>query len=306
MELSKLKIYSLGLVAINKPLTTKEIEVTPIEDTPMLNGEINDDVTKYKAEAEDSKGSAYNVELDTTNTVKATWLPIGSSNRMTAPDVRRGETVVLYRFADSDKFYWATLKDDMHLRKLETVVYAFSANQKEDTKNTSENMYFLEVSTHKKIVHFHTSKANGEPYMYDIQINAAEGFIQIQDDAKNFFTFNSKERQIEMINSDMSKIEINKTNIFIESTDLIALKSKKITETSTEHIIKATDLDITATTQHTGDITEEGDVEISGEMKSGTVETGSITTIGGGGGTFSGPITAQKVTSAQDIEAPNI
>lgn len=310
MELSQLKIYSLGIVAANKALTSRDVSITPVEDTPMVNGEITDDVTKYKADAADSDGKAYSVELDTTNTVTATWLPLGSSNRMTAPDVRRGETVVLYRFADSDKFWWTTLKDDMNLRKLETVIYAFSGTKDENAKSTSENCYFLEVSTHQKLVHFHTSKANGEPFMYDIQINTKDGFIQIQDDANNFFRFDSKERQLEMVNSDNSRIEINKTNIFIESTDLIAMKSKNITQESTSHVIKANTLDITATTTHTGSITENGNINqtgnftTSGKVTSAEVKTGKLGA--DAGGDFGGTMTAKKVVSIQPIEAPNV
>lgn len=304
MALSKLHIYQLATVAANKPLTSKEIECTPMEEAPMMDGELTDDTGTYKASAQDSDGAAYDVEMKTTGTVKATWLPLGGSNRMTAPDVRRGELVVLYRFADTDKFWWTTLKDDMKLRKLETVIYAFSATTDEKAEHTSENMYFLEISTHHKLVHFHTSKANGEPYMYDIQINTKDGFIQIQDDIGNFFRFDSKEHQIEMVNVDGSKVEINKKNIFLESTDLIAMKSKKITQDSTTNIVKSDTLDITATTTHKGDITETGNVTISGIMKSGSVKTGALTA--GGGGQVTGTLSATKVVSEQPITAPNV
>ncbi len=38
----KLKVYSLGIVAKNKALDSHKIEVTPIEDLSMVNGEITD------------------------------------------------------------------------------------------------------------------------------------------------------------------------------------------------------------------------------------------------------------------------
>ncbi len=311
--LSQLKLYSLATVAVNKKLTSKEIECTPDEVAPMIDGEITDDTKTYKASATDKDGAAYDLEVKTTLTVKATWLPMGGSNRMTAPDVRRGELVVLYQFADSDQFWWTTLKDDMKFRKLETVIYAFSATTDEAATMSSENMYFLEVSTHNKMVHFHTSKANGEPYIYDIQINTKVGFIQIQDDVGNLIRFDSKERQIELLNNDGSKVEINKTNIFLESKDLIAMKSAKITQDSTSHIVTADTLDITATTEHTGNITENGNVkingntEITGIMKSGSIVTGALSGgVGGGAGTFTGTLTANQVISVTNISAPNV
>lgn len=245
-EISKLSIYSIAVVAKNKALSSKEIECVPLEDTPMISGEITDNASQYKSKAADASGAAYQTDITTTSTVKATWLPIGSSNRLTAPDVRRGESVALYRFADSDQFFWTTLRDDMRLRKLETVIYGFSATTDESAKPTAENMYFLEISTHQKLVHFHTSKANGEPFTYDIQINTKEGFIQIQDDSGNFFSFNSKERQIEMVNSDGSKVDINKKEIFLEATDLISLKAKTVKTEATNIEDKATSINSTA------------------------------------------------------------
>lgn len=248
MGISKFNVYSLAIVAANKPLSSKVIECTPTEIAPMTNGEVSDTMDKYTAGATDREGAAYQVEMTTTNTVKATWLPMGGSNRMTAPDVRRGELVILYRFADTDELWWATLKDDMHLRKLETVIYAFSGSTVESAKADSDNMYFLEVSTHNKLVHFHTSKANGEPYSYDIQINTQHGFIKIQDDVGNFIGFDSKENQLEMVNRDGSKLDINKKNITIESTNSITLKSKTVTVDATDIVDKATSIKTNAST----------------------------------------------------------
>lgn len=265
-ELSKLHFYSIGIVAINKKISSKIIEVTCSETTPMLSGEITDNKSKVKAEATDSDGGAYQVEMESTVTVKATWLPINSSNRLTAPDVRRGETVIVYRFADTDNFFWSTLKDDAHLRRLETVIYAFSASQKEGAPVDAENYYFVEVSTHKKIIHISTSKANGEFCSYDIQINAGDGFIMIQDDIGNYFSFDSKAHQIEMKNVDGSLIEVNKVNINLECSDTITQKAKNIIQTATSHKLTAATSQVTAETTQTGNFSMAGAGGGTGEM----------------------------------------
>jgi hypothetical protein len=228
-EVSKLRFYSVGIIAENKKLTSRDVEVCPIEDSPMLDGEITSSVSTYTAGAADSKGAAYQVAMSTTNTVRATWLPIGSSNRMTAPDVRRGETVILYRFADSDQFWWSTLKDDAHLRKLETVIYGFSGTTVEGAKPSADNMYFLEISTHLKAVTFHTSKANGEPYSYDIQINTEKGFIQFQDDVGNVFCLDSTKNEISATNRDGSIVDIKGRSISLSSPDSITMNTKTLT-----------------------------------------------------------------------------
>ena len=239
-KVSEFHFYSLGLVAANKALSSKIIEAVPIEHTSFANGDISDSASPVSTTAKDSKGANYSAEINTTTSIKATWLPLGSSNRMTAPDVRRGETVALYRFADTDEFHWTTCKDDMDLRKLETVIYAFSATQVEGAKTDANNSYYLEVSTHNKMLHLHTSTANGEPFAYDIQLNTATGFIIITDDQGNIITFNTPEHRISMLNQDASLIEVNKTNINLSCAATISMQcadlkinaSSSVTETS--------------------------------------------------------------------------
>lgn len=239
-KVSAFHFYSLGIVAANKSLSSKDIEAVPIEHSSFANGELTDNASPVSTTAKDSKGAHYSAKTNTTASIKATWLPIGGSNRMTAPDVRRGETVMLYRFADTDEYHWTTCKDDMDLRKLETVIYAFSATTNEGASTGADTSYYLEVSTHNKMIHLHTSIANGEPYAYDIQLNAATGFIQIQDDQGNFINFNTPDHRISIVNQDASLIEVNKTNINLSCTDTITMTcankvvnaNSSITETS--------------------------------------------------------------------------
>jgi hypothetical protein len=307
MEVSQLKVYSLGIVAANKPLNTHVIEVTPVEDLPMVDGAITDNADAASAGAKDTNGGAYQVELTTTITVKATWMPLGEPNRKTSPDVRRGETVMLWRFGDTDKFYWTTMKDDLRLRKLETVIWAFSATRDESKDTNPDSTYFLEISTHKKLLHFHTSRADNEPFGYDIQLNTAEGTLIITDDAGNSISLDSPNKRIVAINGDNSIIDISRTNIFLQSTDLINLKSKDIRMQATNWDVQATDTKlksskntITSQTDHIGNFNLSGNlgtkaggggsgaVSISGVVKAeGTVEVG-------------------KLISHQAIDAPNV
>ncbi len=93
-----------------------------------------------------------------------------------------------------------------------------------------DNYYFLEVSTHRGLVHFHTTKANGEPYGYDVQINTKEGFIKIQDDKGQMFYFDSGEKQIVMQNPDGCSFEINKKNMTIIVPETYTVKAKNVIE----------------------------------------------------------------------------
>jgi len=279
-EISKLNVYSIGVVAANKELSSKDIEVTPIEDAPMTNGEVTDAGQKFTAKSTDTNDAAYQSEVPTSNTVKATWLPLGSTNRITAPDVRRGEKVILYRFADQDKFWWVTMEDDIRLRKLETVVFAIAGTRVEADEPTADNTYFMEWSTHKKLIHIHTSKADGEPFAYDVQINAKDGMIVIQDDDGNAFSLDSRERTWLLVNKDQSKIEVNKTKIFIESKDLIAMKSKRITGDCEEWETNATSNAKHTTPDNTINAQQNTQTSVTNQINANTGHLGNFGLIG--------------------------
>lgn len=238
---SGFKLYSLGTVAANKKRKSKIIEVVPIESMPMLDGELTDNVEQYKAKGEGVDGeNAFDNEIKTTASIKAEWLPWGNTNRKTAPDVRRGETVYIYRYKDTDKFYWVEFMDPLKLRRLETVVYAWSNERTENVPLDETNTYFLEVSTHEKFIHLRTNKNDKEPFAYDIQLNTKEGFLQIQDDDGNFLFIDSKNRHIRAENKDKSFIELNKRIINIDAPDEINLKTKKYTLNASQSIDEKT------------------------------------------------------------------
>lgn len=222
---SKLHIYSLGIVAANKELSSKFIEVTPIEALMMLDGEISDNLQQVRSKGRSASGNTYEDSIDTTASIQAEWLPIGITNRVTPPDVRRGEHVVLYKFGDVDKYYWTTLLYDMRLRKLETAIWAFSNTRNESTDGTADTTYFLEVSTHKKLVHLHTSVSDGEPFTYDIQLNTKDGVFTFQDDIGNYIQLDSKNVRIEVKNADGSWIDMNRKTINIYAPQDINLRA---------------------------------------------------------------------------------
>lgn len=241
LTVSKFRAYSLGVVAENKALGTNVIEVTPIEDFTMLDGELSAAQTNTTSSGTTSSGEAYNTSVKTGNTIQATWIKTGEGNRITSPDVRRGAVVMIYQFGDSDKFYWTTHKDDMNLRRLETVMFGFTGTKVEGAANTAENMYYLEISTHTGLVTFHTSKANGEFCGYDIQINAKSGNIQIQDDIGNYFLLDSAAHRINMQNTDGSYIDMNKQILSMFTKDTINIQTQNLN-------LKATTTNLSGTT----------------------------------------------------------
>lgn len=222
---SKLRIFGLGIVAANKELRSKFIEVTPIETTPMLDGEITDNIETIITKGRDANGGIYENSIITTASIRAEWLPIGSSNRATAPDVRRGEHVVIYQFGDTDKYWWTTLFYDMKLRKLETAIFVFSNTRNEDKDGSPDTTYFLEISTHKKLIHLHTSKSDGEPFVYDLQLNTKDGVFTFQDDIGNYIQLDSKNVRIEAKNADGTWIDMNRRDINVYAPNDINIRA---------------------------------------------------------------------------------
>ena len=239
-EQSAFRIYSKGIVAANKPLRTRVIEVVPIEDMPMLSGELTDHTADFEAKGKDPEGNdSIDLKLKTTASVKAEWYPLGNCNRQTAPDVRRGEEVLLFQFADSDAFFWMEA-DDKGLRRLETITWRIS-NERDDAKPLDhKNTYWLHVSTHEKMIHLQTTKSDGEPFAYQLRLDTKNGKLVFQDDDSNSIVFDSKERHIQILNKDKSLIEMNKRIINIKSEDEINLQTRRYTLKATESLKEET------------------------------------------------------------------
>lgn len=291
--MSELKSFSIGKVAANKKLGSDLIEVTPIEQLPMISGEITDSVSDYTTKSEDANGGAYTENVANTLTITAKWLPSNNTNRKTAPDVRRGETVQILQFADADKYYWMTLHDWSELRRLETVIYAFSANPSESDANSNQNMYYFEVSTHKGIIHIHTSAANKEFTELDIQLNATEGFIQFQDGIGNKFYLDAKNNSMNYTNVDGSHIDVSKKDISINAPGTISMKSKKF-------IGNFDSMETTSTTKtHNGPYIQQGNYTVNGAL-------GGQMTVGNGSTLFSGDFVINGTFRANRIQGQTI
>lgn len=237
-NVSAFRPYSLGIVAANKKLQDPKepkknnhyIEVTPVEQFSFVDGEITDNKEELEEGAPDYNDEQWKVKVTTTPSIMARWLPIGNTNRLTAPDVRRGEPVMIWRFGDADEFWWTDMltddKGERITRRLETIIWAISNNAKENVADTPDSTYWIEWSTHRQVLHIHTSKSNGEPFEYDIQLNTKDGRLVIKDDVGNYIFLDSEARQIKAHNRDKSFIDINKKNIRLECLDTITNKCK--------------------------------------------------------------------------------
>lgn len=187
LPISKLRFYSLGTVTKDKAPGSVEVIVSPTEQLPQLNAKIRSFKKEHNITAPDVNDVSRKVKVKGGGELVAKWLPLGVSNRITAPDVCAGETVILLQFADVPEYYWTTLFREPALRKVESVLYAISNIAKGiyDKAFNKATSYWMYWSTSDKIIQLHTAKNDGELAEYDIIIDTKKGYVHIKDDMGN-------------------------------------------------------------------------------------------------------------------------
>ncbi|QVD49382.1 hypothetical protein LUCX_312 [Xanthomonas phage vB_XciM_LucasX] len=319
-ELSGMRLYSLGRAANNKALNSDELEITPIEQLSQLDGELVSLPFQSTAQGQRSDGSAYDASVTLNTALTAKWLPM-RSNRRTAPDVRRGERVFIYRYKDTDQFYWTETGWDDHLRRLETIHLRVSATAQEDADMEDvSNWYHLAISTHEKLIHLETSLANGEKAKYALQINTATGVVSLLDDFGNLIQLESVEKIISLKNGDGTTWQLNKKDLIGYASDNMVVEAEKTIQLTTKAFTLKCQtgvVDASSSFQiKTPKFQVDSDTNTFNTPMStftGEVAVGSLTTgAAGGSGTasfagpanFAQPITANGITSSAPITGP--
>lgn len=297
---SRFKIYSLGIAAENLTPGSKTLQVTPIEHLVFLDGEIKSQPTDLTVNGTDATGQATKTTVTMDNAVEATWFP-WHSNQITAPDIRRGERVLLWRYADRDTYLWTDTALDRDLRKLETVTYAWNATQDEsDNTQSPTNHYYAEVSAHKGAITLGTSKANGEKTAYTIQLNCKDGTFTLADDLGQIVFMDSVNHVIHAINADKSEVTLSKQVITIQCQDTLNLTALKTFNLNTQTLnVKAETITVNASSS----------VKVTTQTATLSASSASIdasTTTVSGITIANGHIQCSGITSSGAVTAPNI
>lgn len=280
---SMLRVISVGVAAENKLRNSAEVEVVISEQLTFINGELKSDFKTDVAKGVDSKGKPFEVSVNMANTVNAEWLGDGT-NRITPPDLRRGDSVEILQYGEVDKFYWrAKPIPGQSVRKLETVTQTYSNTRDEnDNKPTAANSWYSEVNTHDKIwTSIQTNKNDGEDFAYTQQVNAKEGnFVVAADDAGNYIQLNSKEQLLEFANALNSYIHLDKGKLILEADEVIINGRKSIAITAPKATVTITN------TKWAGEIGLNGGMAVEGgtgfNCKSAAKFTGDIRHMGVG------------------------
>lgn len=291
---SAFRFYSFGIVMIDKERKSDLIKVLPQEELSISDGVIRDFKTEGKGKVEYKEKSetqllkdqtmSYDVKLQDHQGVErmkkvtgdvmiiAKWIPLGQSNRITSPDVIKGETVMLFRVSDTDEYYWTPLMREPSIRRQETVLYAFGNIPTGLEAWDKETSYWLEVSTHDKYAHLHTAKNDGEPFEYDIKLDTQAGVLTITDNAGNNIILDSTNNKL-TINTNVD-VEVNTQNAVVNAS------TKVDVNTATATINASSETTINSPT-----INLNGDVNVNGNLGTGggnvTMAGGDITMTGG-------------------------
>lgn len=197
MNNTSLQLFSLGIVAKDKGTKTDIIDVVPIEHLTDIVGDINKEI-KYSSSAVDHKDIPLIAETMSKNTLKATWLPFGHSNRTSSPDVIMGETVLLFTFSDTNEYYWTTIFREPLIRRLEKVLYSYSNLPKDERviEFDRDTSYWIEVDTMNKYIKVHTANNDKEVTTYDFIIDTKEGYVKLYDGLGNYIKLDSIKNRI--------------------------------------------------------------------------------------------------------------
>lgn len=283
--MSELKLYSLGIVIEDKPVGSDFVMVSPVE---VLNiqqsGLIKEQKTTFEGTHKKADGTGFATEMKARNYLKAKWLPLGHSNRLTAPDLVKNETILLFKFGDVDEYYWTTIFREVELRRQETVLYGFSNLKAGISAFDKTTSYWLEVDTRKKTIKFHTAMNDGEFTEYDIIFDTKQGNVLFTDKRGNYIYLDSPKDTV-TVNMLKDIVGVAGQDINVKAgRDIIANAGKNIEATAGSNItakagtnieatagsvvtIKAPNINLIGNVNIQGNITTSGSSGGSGQFK---------------------------------------
>ena len=239
LDESKFRFYSIGIVAEDKERKSDFIKVWPSEVLPQTNGNILEHKNDYKVNTMDHRGVKSMNKVQGQSVMVARWVPLSNSNRMTSPDVIKNETVMIYRYADTDNYYWTTIYREPKIRRLETVCYAFGNLRQPLTEWNKDSSYWIEISTHDKYIHLRTTRSDGEPYQYDFHLDTRRGNFIFTDNSGNFVSLDSPTSTIrcetnEAIQAKTKRIEYECETMVVKASASITFDTPIVTNTGEE------------------------------------------------------------------------
>jgi hypothetical protein len=206
-----LNSYSIGIVTEDNDQGKDVIKLWLAEDMPAVTGKLKDIKQEMKVKVKDAMGNSRESKSTSKAVIEAKWFQDGDNNRSTPPYVYKNESVLVFRYADDDTYYWRAIFHEPKHRKLEVAKYSYSniPNTKAQalTEFTDSTSYYTKFDTINKKVLLHTANNDGEKTTYDFSIDALNGNWMMTDGFGNYIAMDSI----------LQKVTI-KTNVQVEIT----------------------------------------------------------------------------------------
>ncbi len=219
--------YGLGIVAVTKEDNVDTVMFFPAEKLSLEYGKVDEIKDEIEVEVLDSNNKKHKVKAERGAMMEARWFPDGTDGRQSAPDVVNGETIQIYRFRDSDTFYWKTILREPELRRLEHVVYAYSNLPSGRTKFELDSSYGNSWSTKDKKVTMWTSQSNGEAFSYLFKIDTAASTWSMWDNVNNGFGIESNLGQVYMRTTSGGFIEITQNTATMNLSGALEIETPR-------------------------------------------------------------------------------
>lgn len=226
--MSKLVKFSIGYVSKDKPEDSPYVRVIPVETSVQIDGIIEDEDTTILFDGIDEDGEAISGKVNSSIAIVAEW--IGSdSNRMTAPDLRKGEVVTIYKYADEDRYFWESRNTKSKLRDTEHVVHLFSAKPKGDRAYLDlSNSYSITISSRDQQITVMLTDYNGEKASFVLQLDGKNGKAMLMDNKGQQFAIESLINRITLINKQKSSVVLDKEDILVSNMGNLIDKTAKM------------------------------------------------------------------------------
>jgi len=191
LQTSKFRLYGIGTVASDLIMGDKPIKVYVHEILANTEGDIEETEVVNKV-VKDSSGKSHNVSITEGKLIEGVIWATTDSNRVTPPNVRKGEKVEVYQYGDFNKFYWRKLGIELDLRRLEHVTHVYvNTDDEEEKVIDGDNSYWTTISTLNKVIRIHTSDNDGELTTYDLTIDTKTGYYEFIDGRGNYSKLDS-------------------------------------------------------------------------------------------------------------------
>jgi hypothetical protein len=164
---SNFHLFAIGVVLEDKKPNS---DVLYAEATEWIDG-IDGDISQYTRQVGD---------IEATNRWRCVWTGFDDM-RATAPDMVKGEKVLIYRKGDSDTYFWESGGRNASLRNKEHVTWILS-NTTGDTQPDASNQLYITASTRDGYMTVTTPTNDGEATGYNLILNFKEGELSWKDD----------------------------------------------------------------------------------------------------------------------------